>query len=122
MTRIEFWEPSGETMVPGKGMFRDRYAPGAFAGSAGKRVPFRLRPGGEQAGWATVIDVRIDPDGYGATWVLDVEAPDGGDFPAGRSLAASGMSFSFWPEQPPGAPHDPVAARPPVVRWRDLRE
>jgi hypothetical protein len=128
MTRIEFWEPAGETEVPGKGTFRDKFAPGAFANAAGKRVPFRSRPGGRQLGWVTVVSVVVDEDGYGATWTVDAEFPAAhqdrhallrhmtGVTPGAR------MSFAFRPDDLGSAAWNPLAARPPVVRWRDPRE
>jgi hypothetical protein len=111
MTRIEFWEPSGETDVPGKGTFRDRYARDAFASSIGKRVPFRSFPGGPQIGWMTVVSVTVDEDGFGATWVVDADLD-------GREMVrrAPRASFSFRPDQPAPQPHDPLAAKPPVIR------
>jgi len=77
--RVEFRQPAGEVTVPGKGTFRDRFAPDAFAGMPGQRVPFRSVPGGPQVGWATVAEVRVDDDGLGATWVVDVDLPGTAD-------------------------------------------
>jgi len=114
MTRIEFWEPSGKTEVPGKGTFRDHYARDASASAAGKRVPFRSSPDGPQIGWMTVVSVTVDEDGLGATWVADVDL-DGRETVRRESSA----SFSFRPDHPAPQPHDPLAAKPPVVRRDD---
>lgn len=123
MTRIEFWEPSPDDEIPGKGIFRTKFAPAAFANAAGKRVPFRSRPGGPQIGWVTVISVVVDEDGYGATWTVDADLDlHPGDIPTGRNRPPA--SFSFRPRGADDGPvlRDPLAARPPVVRWRDGRE
>jgi len=113
MTRIEFWEPSGETEIPGKGTVRDQYAPHAFDNAVGRRVPFRLEPGGPQIGWGTVISVRVDDDGLGATWEIDADLP----VPDLEQVSRA-ASFSFrLPELTPEL-HDPLAAAPPVIRPR----
>ena len=111
MTRVTWREPSGEVEIPGKGRARERFAQNAFAGTIGKRVPFRSSPGGPQVGWATVIDVQVDDDGHGAVWTADT-----GDL----AQPAGPVSFSFRDAITEAAAlaHDPLAVKPLVIRER----
>lgn len=122
MTRVEFWEPSGETEIPGKGTVRQVFAPHAFDGAVGNRVPFRLHPGGPQIGLATVTGVIVDGDGRGATWTAEVDL-DAGDLSAIlRRRVPGSFSFSHGLDEDALPARDPLASQPPVIRSRGLRE
>jgi hypothetical protein len=72
VVRVEFWEPAGTFDVPGKGEFPQRYASHAFDGAIGKTVPLK-HEGGVPVGTATLVEVRVDADGLGATFVVDID-------------------------------------------------
>ena len=86
---IEFYQPAGTVEIPGKGEFEDRYAPHAFDGTIGKEVPFKIK--GIERGRATVVAVKVDEDGRGATWTVDIA---GGDLPDRVAEATAGR-WSF---------------------------
>jgi hypothetical protein len=69
--RVSFWEPAGTVNVPGKGEFRQKFGPDAFAGVIGSVVPWTYEGG--RVGEATVIGVEVAPDGSGATFTVDIE-------------------------------------------------
>lgn len=90
MVRVEFYQPAGRFEVPGKGEFPERYAPHAFDRLIGQEAPFKIE--GAERGRATVVAVKVDEDGAGATWTVDIE----GELPSG---SGRNMSFSV-PEVP----------------------
>jgi hypothetical protein len=59
--RVEFYQPADE---------HERYAPHAFDGIIGQEMPLKI--GGADRGRATVAAVRVDEDGAGVTWTLDI--------------------------------------------------
>jgi hypothetical protein len=73
--RIEFYQPAGTYEVPGKGEFAERYDPHAFDRCIGQDAPFKIQ--GLERGRATVVAVKVDEDGGGATWTVDITDPDG---------------------------------------------
>jgi hypothetical protein len=83
--RVEFYQPAEE---------HERYAPHAFDRIIGQDAPFKIE--GTEHGRATVVAVKVDEDGRGATWTVDITGGDSG--PAGTP-AARAMSFSI-PELP----------------------
>jgi len=85
--RVEFHQPAGE---------HERYAPHAFDRLVGQDAPFKIE--GAERGRATVVAVKVDEDGRGATWTVDIEGELGKGSMAGFS-GDQGMSFSV-PEIP----------------------
>jgi hypothetical protein len=71
--RVEFYEPAGTIEIPGKGEAEQRYASHAFDGCIGQEVPFKIE--GVERGRATVVAVKVDEDGRGATWTVDIAQP-----------------------------------------------
>lgn len=67
-----FWQPAGTVDIPGKGELPQRFAQDAFAGSAGKKLPWTYE--GSRLGEATVLAVKVAPDGSGATFTVELEA------------------------------------------------
>jgi hypothetical protein len=65
--RIEFYQPAGE---------HERYMPHAFDGIIGQEAPFKIE--GAERGRATVVAVKVDKDGRGATWTVDIAGGDPG--------------------------------------------
>ena len=49
------------------------YAPHAFDSCIGQEVPFKIE--GVERSRATVIAVKVDADGTGATWTVDIAGP-----------------------------------------------
>jgi hypothetical protein len=90
--RVTWHEASGWTDIPGKGRFRDRYAPHAFDRVIGATAPFKLA--GVAHGVARVVAVVVDEDGLGATWTADIP-----DIVAPRPPGGVAMSFTPVPEQ-----------------------
>ena len=80
--RVEFYQPADE---------HERYAPHAFDRLVGQEAPFKIE--GTERGRATVAAVKVDDDGRGATWTVDIT---GGD-PAKISAAQEGR----WRFRPP---------------------
>jgi hypothetical protein len=76
--RIKFYHPAGE---------HERYAPHAFDRLIGQEAPFKIE--GAERGRATVIAVKVNEDGTGAEWTVDIA---GGD--PGKVAQAPGR-FSF---------------------------
>jgi hypothetical protein len=72
--RVEFYNPAGTYEVPGKGEFPVQYAPHAFDRCIGQEVPFKIE--GIPRGRATVVAVKVDEDGRGATWTVDITDGD----------------------------------------------
>jgi len=63
--RIEFYQPADE---------HERYMPHCFDRLIGQEAPFSIE--GAERGRATVIAIKVDEDGRGATWIVDI-AGDG---------------------------------------------
>lgn len=59
--RIEFHQPAEE---------HERYAPHAFDRIIGQEAPFKIE--GAERGLATVVAVKVDEDGRGAVWTVDI--------------------------------------------------
>ena len=59
--RIEFYQPAEE---------HERYAPHAFDRLVGQEAPFKIA--GTERGRGIVLAVKVDEDGRGATWTVDV--------------------------------------------------
>jgi hypothetical protein len=95
--RIEFYQPAGTYEVPGKGEFAERYDPHAFDGCIGKEIPFKIE--GTERGRCTVVAVKVDEDGGGATWTVDIVGghPDWRRQPGRWSIRLPGESYL--PEQ-----------------------
>jgi len=62
MTRVEAWQPAADD---------ERFAPGAFDGSIGKRIPWTYE--GSRIGTATVVNAVVADDGSGVTLTLDLD-------------------------------------------------
>ena len=65
--RVEFYQPAAEY---------EQYMPHAFDGIIGREAPFRIE--GVERGRATVVAVKVDEDGGGATWTVDIAGGDPG--------------------------------------------
>lgn len=65
------WQPAGTVDVPGKGTFQQRFAPGAWDGQVGRRVPWTYE--GDRIGTAVVVAAVVSDDGSGVTLTLDLE-------------------------------------------------
>lgn len=73
--RVEFYQRAGE---------HERYAPHAFDSIIGQDAPFKIKDA--ECGRAAVVAVKVDEDGRGATWTVDLEGVT--DLPLGTSPLA----------------------------------
>lgn len=62
---VKFHQPAGE---------HEQYMPHAFDRLVGQEAPFKI--GGVERGRATVVAVKVDEDGRGATWTVDIAGGD----------------------------------------------
>lgn len=71
--RVEFYQPAEE---------HERYMPHAFDGIIGQEAPFKIE--GAERGRATVVAVKVDEDGRGAMWTVDIAGGDPGKISAAQ--------------------------------------
>lgn len=56
--------------IPGKGLYQDRFPPGAFDASLGRTVPFTIK--GRQLGHARVIAAEVAGDGLSVEFTYEI--------------------------------------------------